>query len=518
MMAEGVVITDVDAGGVATRWDKVQDSKACVTATWIISVIPPVIFTIYVAQFGINVPQADEWTRVPLVTSALEGHLSLSAVWSQWLEYRLPVPNLVFIVDGYVAHFSSRSLMFFDAAIFTIGYYGVLLVYRQYTAGRLNPINVVVLASVWFSLANAQNALWGFVVAWYVIPACFIWMVFSLMMPKSHHWLWFTLAAILAVCASYSMIQGFLLWPIGILCLLWVGPWTRRTAIRVSAWLGIGVVTAGLYFIGFNFKNLGCPGCSDSFSFSHPASALHWLTVLVGNIVPTGFYQDYFQPSFSTGWQELTGILVLVAAVAVVVQSLRERSYSQRPPLPLLLVIFGFLFDLMITYGRVSIGVLSATSNRYEMPNLLIFLGIVAFALAHLPSPKRPPSGQIRQWVIRWMATVVVFGFLVTQVWVSTSFAIESGRLSRIVQTTAGRVVVNLDRIPSGERSCALYALVWQGLLTPQGALAYSTPIINGMALHHLGLFEPGTYARLRAAGPPIIPGNCSPPMSSSAK
>lgn len=519
MMAERQEWTRTEVKDPRSRWDAIQASKAMVVATWVAMAVPPLIYALYVALFGVNVPVADEWLRVPLVTGALEGHLSTSALWAQFFEYRLPVPNLVFIADGFLAHFNSRSLMFFDAAIFTAGYAAVLVLYRRYSTHRLNPFNVLAIGVVWFSLADVQNSLWGFAVPWYLTVVCFVWMIVALMQPTSRQWLWFGVAVVLAIAASYSMIQGFLLWPMGIICLLWVGPWTRQTAIRVGAWLGLGIVTAGIYSIGFDFGNVGCNGyCSDTFVFSHPGSGAHDLLVLMGNIIPTGYLNNTFATSFSTGWQELVGVIVLVVATGVVVASFRERT--ARPPLPLLLVVFGFLFDLMIIDGRSSFGpVFMVQNNRYEMPNILIFLGIVTYAIAHVPTVAPPPKHRRASWVASWAGTIVVITFLVAQVVISTNFAIDSGRLSRNVQTTAGRVVVNLDRIPPEERSCALYALVWQGVFTtPQGAGSYSAPIIKDMEDHHFGLYEPGTYAAMRAAGPPIIPVNCNPSVSAPSK
>lgn len=501
-------------------WDQIQESSASKVVTWIVSAIPPIIFALYVAQFGVNVPLVDEWLRVPLVSSALDGHLSLSAVWQQFFEYRLPLPNLIFIADGYLAHFNSRSLMFFDAVIFTMGYYGMLVGYRRFSGARLNPINVLILGSVWFSLADVQNALWGFAVPWYVTVTSFVLMVLALTGTGNHPRPWFAIAAVLAICASYSMIQGFLLWPMGLICLLWAGPWSRAKAIRSGVWLGMGAITAIVYSIGFDFGNVGCGGyCSDTFAFSHPGPSLHALTVLVGNILPTGFFQDTFHPELSTGWQEVTGIFMLIAAGLVVFLSLRERRLSQRPPLPLLLIVFGFLWDLMIIDGRASLGVIfMVNNNRYEMPNLLILLGIVMFTLAHLPSFHRPTEGSPRTWAMGWVATVIVFSFLFAQVWISTSFAIENGRLSRFVQNASARAVVNLDRIPAAERSCVLYYTVWQGVFTtPEGALSYSAPIFSDMRRLHLGLFEPGSYAQFRAAGPPFIQPNCKRAGSAGA-
>ena len=95
MMAERQEWTRTEVKDPRSRWDAIQASKAMVVATWVAMAVPPLIYALYVALFGVNVPVVDEWLRVPLVTGALEGHLSTSAWdWSRWRrwENRCPAP------------------------------------------------------------------------------------------------------------------------------------------------------------------------------------------------------------------------------------------------------------------------------------------------------------------------------------------------------------------------------------------------------------------------------------------
>ena len=122
------------------------------------------------------------------------------------------------------------------------------------------------------------------------------------------------------------------------------------------------------------------------FVVQHPGATLRFLLVLVGNAFvpnPTKPGQILFSAHF--GDRELYGALILLAAALVVGLSLLERRTKRRPPLPILLIAFGLLYDLTVAVGRAYFEP-GALINRYVMPNLLVLLGIVVYALAHIPS------------------------------------------------------------------------------------------------------------------------------------
>src|ERR1019366_3062285 len=104
--------------------------------------------------------------------------------------------------------------------------------------------------------------------------------------------------------------------------------------------------------------------------------------VLVGNVVPTSVQS--LQARYLLAY-ELLGAAICGVAVFVVVQSIRERR-RQASPLPLVLVAFGLLFDLMIALGHLGEGLLSAGIARFTMPNLILLVGIVVYAWGHVPS------------------------------------------------------------------------------------------------------------------------------------
>ena len=242
------------------------------------ALVVPVFFLAYVARYTVNVPVVDEWLRVPLLDDSLHGHLTLGGLWAQYNETRIFLGNLIFVVFGFIDHFDVRALAFFNAAVFIVTYWLFLLVFRTYLGRRPGPLSVVVIGVVWFSLADYENPLYGFQVPWYLVVFFFVAMIYLLLVPKNQRNLAFFAGILAAVAASTAIFQGFVLWPVGLICLLWSRPWLKRTYVECGIWIAAAAVTAGVYSIGFNFHNQSCgpQGCTAKFALEHPGTTLRF--------------------------------------------------------------------------------------------------------------------------------------------------------------------------------------------------------------------------------------------------
>ena len=149
------------AGAVGRRW-------ALIAAL----AIPPILYLLFVTHYRVNIPLVDDWNVVPLIHVAEHGQLTLHILWAQHNENRMFFPNLIYVEIGVITHDDLRALILLSAVLF-IATYGVFLVLtRHYVTRSLTAIPVLVVGVIWFSLADRQNALWGFQFAWYLILAC----------------------------------------------------------------------------------------------------------------------------------------------------------------------------------------------------------------------------------------------------------------------------------------------------------------------------------------------------------
>lgn len=462
--------------------------------------VPAGLYVLYVWHYAVNVPYADDWNMIPIVVLAAHRHLAMTDLWSQYGDTRLFVPKLFFALFAVVGNYNIKVILMFSAMLFVASYLLLLLLLRSYLAKRLTFVEVFVVGIVWFSLADLQNALWSFQLAWYLATFFFVAALYFLL-ARGRHGSMLALGIVAAVAASYSIVQGFVVWPVGLICVLWSSPWGRRTYGEAFAWLSAAAIAAGIYLRHFDTTNSQCTqarSCTTSFGILHPQLLGRYIILLFGNVIPTSFYTAH--PDLVV--HEFIGAGVAVAAVFVVVQTIRERRAGVGP-LPLVLIMFGILFDLMIALGRFGDGPSGAVNqNRYTMPNLVLLAGIVIYACAHLPSfgTELRPVG--RPGWLRLLGFSTLCVFLLVQFVAVTEFGIKYGRATHQAHETDARVVVNLDVIPAAAQSCdAAFAVIPPE--NPSEAL-YNLEIYGGeIAQERLSLFQPAVLHSYRAKGPP---------------
>jgi hypothetical protein len=470
--------------------------------------LAPILYLLYVNRYAVDVLHGDDWNMVSGgVHQALAGHFSLSQLWGQYGESRIFLVRVVFILFAFVDRLDTRSTIFFNAAVYIAAYAILLALCRAYFGRRLTPIPVLVLGFVWFSLADVQSTLWDFPMINYLLVLCFVVMVFALEVPKSRRKLWFSVGVVAAIMASMSFVSGFIVWPLGAICIVWARPRQRQAAAELAVWIAAACVTIVVYFLGFSWKATCLPalGCTPNAAISHPLSGLNFFVVLTGNVIPGGYFGAPYAPS-SYARYEAAGVALCVVSLYILVQSWRERESSERFPLPLLLIGFGLLMNAEVALGRTGEGLFSAVnSNRYEFPNLVLLAGIVLYAWAHLPSRRTPlavhaPAPVHRNWraPMAWLSIVVLAVFLGIQVVVATQFGLTNGRLERGWLVEGARLAVNLNEVPVHERLCE------------RAAYFIPTPtIIREAAEDHLGEFGPSARRYYLQLGPPALPLNC---------
>ncbi len=487
--------------------------------TCVAGLIGPILYLYFVGHYAVNSFYGDDWSVAPLVHAALRGHLSAGQLWGQYNESRLLVGNSIDVVFGYLDRFDLRSVVFFSAALFAASYALLLGLLHRYLGSRLTPIPVLVVGVVWFSWADVQNSLWAFQLSWYLTVLFLVLMLFSLLVPARHRTLWFVVAVAAAVAGSLSTLQGFILWPLGVIALLWPTgrhqdhdpepPRRSRALPEIVTWMVVFVGTVALYLPGYDVHDNGClRGCTPSVAVHHPATVAKFFLSLIGNVIPGGII--YFSPVRNFDRFEVVGVVLFAVAIFIVIQSWRQRADEEQVPLPLLLIGFSLTFDVTIALGRGGTGPLGAVStNRYVMPNLILLTAIVMYAWKHRPALHSPSRITVHR-----LAFAVLAVFLVVQVKEAIGFGRANGAVVHTAWSTSARFFVNSDRVPTQERACRQ----GQVLFFQAGALPSFTTKLRAAEQDRLGEFEPVPYRYYRKQGPPtVLFGGCTttPPARS---
>ena len=455
----------------------------------------------YVSHYSVNAIYWDDWTVVPLIHAALHGHLTFGALWVQHGENRMLIPNLIMVGVGAVTHDNTTVIVLLSAAVLIASYVVFLALLHSYLLRPVTVVSVLSTGLIWFSLADYFNAVWAFQFAWYLIVFLFVSMLY-LVIREKHKTFVLGVATVAAIAASYSSVQGLLLWPVGLMCLwwpLWRKPETRtrRAYTELALWTLIGAITAAVYFWRYAPKSIGQVGAVDvqppSWALKHPFGLARFLLVDIGNVIPSS--------GTDVVGHEILGVLLCIMAGVVVVKCGRDRRNVQCP-LPVALIAFAILFDLTVSTGRLSLGLAYAFKSRYTMPNLLLLVAIVSFALKRLPPAHTSHSVLSRAW----KTAILLAGsiFIVGQIVASTMFGVSKGATFKQEFVASARLTVNLDHIPRSEWGC--YELFGT---FPNVYLVSDLPPLLGLAKRdQLGPFASGPERTYLAEGapPPIWP------------
>jgi hypothetical protein len=231
-----------------------------------------------------------------------------------------------------------------------------------------------------FSIVQWQSAMWNVQMPRFLILALFALAMYAVC--RSAGWGWFAVAAVATVAAALSLLDGFLLFP-AIALLIWCDGRPERGR-RLAVWAGVGVVTAVVYFVGYDFSNGNSGGAG--YAMRNPIGALKYFLVLLGG---------FSRASRSDLWLAIGCGVLMVGLSAWVVARFWRSDRRLADALPVALVVYVFLFDLSTLLGRGSAGPAQALSSRYTTYNLLIFVAAY-FALVNrgawrVPEERRRP-------------------------------------------------------------------------------------------------------------------------------
>ena len=329
--------------------------------------LPVAFYFGFIVHYGVNVPFQDSWnSSLPLLLDFTRGHLTIADLWQPHNENRMLVPNVILMLLDSATHMNQVVDMCVSAALLVCAL--VLICRLAHRTLGLSLAWLVPLPYVVLSLIQTQNALWAFQLAWSLI--LFLSAVVLEMLERvKQRPIWFVMACLAAVLASFSSLQGLLVWPVGLLYGASIG-WRARHCLL---WLTTGLVTVVVY--AANFGPVYPPPDPGSL-FTQPLLALRFFILLIGS--------PFAVHHFIMG----TLILFLLAATVVFPVS-RERWRRYR--LPIALLATTLFFDGLVTEGRVGYGLSQALASRYTTYNLL---GLAALYLA-AAAAIRPDSSAV---------------------------------------------------------------------------------------------------------------------------
>ena len=368
------------------------------------------------------------------------------------------IPNAITVTLGVATHDNTRTVMIISAVLFIASFLLFLLVLTSYLGRRLTAITVASTGVLWFSLADWQNALWGFQFAWHLVIFLLMAMLCLLRIRHSPHWITtrFVLALGVAVVASYTSAQGEFLWPIGALCLWWTlrghpRDWPRRARVELVVWILVATLTTFGYFVGLTSSGQAEPLTT----LDYPLPVLR-----------IGFRQyrrchSYQRtgsgPASTHRWLPFDSRGFRTRAIVSTSERVQQPSSRKSDCVCRALRPIGGIDPAYLVFG-----ITPSVAPRYTMANLFIPLAILVYALArHDAGASGTAHHSSRQ--IGVAQKLIVGGaacFLAIQVVSATGNGLSQARASQQAMRIGARLVVNRDRFPHAKQGCFDFAIV----------------------------------------------------------
>ena len=342
--------------------------------------VATVASTLYIVFHDyVRLPHGDEWE---MIAHWHEKWRDTDSSWwhlfDQHNEHRIAVPRLIFFSD----------LKWFEGSgIFTLGcLISIQLIHsiflcvlvckslRFKLGASLIAGGLVVL--LMFSVFQIRNLVWGFQLQFVGVFALSTLAFFSLLqhVPTRSHpnsrisELPFALGIMFCIGATFTMANGLLTWPVGLLIAI-QQRWSLR---RLLAFLGIACLIWLAYFYDFEFVS----------GHSNPWEGLE-------NIWPLAQYVAiYIGRPISPFWQEyaigigMVGILITTTSVILFIFDKDNARFDSKASRTLLAVSIFILLTALITgLGRVDFGLEQAASSRYSTPAVIYWISSITILL-----------------------------------------------------------------------------------------------------------------------------------------
>jgi len=331
-------------------------------------VLPAVVCIFFILRYGVNVVYWDQWHVVPLFEKLYSGNLTFADLLAQHNEHRILFPRLVMLSLGSLTHYNTVAEMCFSWFLLCLICFVLFKIYTK-SSGRswANAAMFIPVAWLVFNLRQFGNLLFGFQIAFFMLVLSFLLAVYFLQTSKGLDWR-FAVACLCGLVCTYSIANGFLVWPIGLLQIMLI---SRSKESKVSyiksalIWLVVSAITYISYFWGFYYHP------TDLLSFAHhPFNAAAYALAAVGSFFSINPYTAVIAGAV------ISALYIGIGTIII------KNSKEQAPNLPYLsLMLFTIFSVALLVLGRSGLGLWQALSSRYIT---ITMLGLVGLYLAIL--------------------------------------------------------------------------------------------------------------------------------------
>ncbi len=445
--------------------------------------IPVVGYFWLILHYGVNIPYQDGWSDMTVIHQCYSHPLSCSTMWTQHNEDRLLFPNLVVVALAHTTHFNIRVEELLSGMMLVASTFLLIHAHKRRSPAVpwLYYCPVVILAC---SVVQYGATLWGFQMAWYLVLLALA--VVVVLLDRNE-----LTAPVLAlaigagVVGSFSSLQGLLVWPVGLVLLLFRG----RSRRCLTAWIAAACATTALYLYHLNLK----AGSVFPSSLTHHAvSPILFAIFAIGDVLGVPI-----EPGGSNTGILLLGLIIVVLAVAALGVCGLRPDKAGASPVGAALIWFGLLFSIVVALGRHRLGYWGASSSGYTIYDVWILIGVYMVLLDRKSQVRRreadPPKRSFERLLIvkgpntyRY-AMWLVLAFLALQPIIGVGNGVDGARTIHVAELKSASTAQNINRVSDLE--------VLENLNFYQAA-AYTRMQVRIAEALHLSLFAGTRHSR----------------------
>lgn len=356
----------------------------------------------FVASFGVNVPFQDDWSFVSLMAFWLSGKMNfLGFFFYQHNDHKLFIPYMTMLAAGRLTDFNWVSFQF--CSLIYLGLTNLILFKWAAPWLRREALPLLALLPVSLALCSLRqwwNLLFGLQISIFSVNFFFVATVLLLQRARKVD-ASFLFAALAAILCSYCNGNGILSWTVGALQLflfLTVEPKQERKCARqkLLTWLSVSAIFLSFYLATYRLK--------DAYRFH-----IRYLTENLDGVIKFALGSFGTPYAYEINSAVFFGALFLVCALLSLWSWTRELrtpqqqqdDYAKFKITAWMLVLYGVVFNLLIIYGRIGLGVdksitatefgglLNAICSRYASFGCISLIGLYLIAVTARPMSHR---------------------------------------------------------------------------------------------------------------------------------
>ncbi|HKZ42714.1 MAG TPA: hypothetical protein VJ044_17255, partial [Candidatus Hodarchaeales archaeon] len=325
--------------------------------------IPAFLCIYFVHLFGVNIPFQDEWQFYPILRKFISGGNWAGDLLSQHNEHRPVFPRMLLLAVAGLTSWNVIYEMYADWILIGISTFVIWIFLRKTFIKE--TVLIIPIAWVMYSVSQYETLLFGWALQITLMVTSVLLSIYFLYRANilsSRSLFFLALAVVFGYVATFSFINGLIVWIVGTAS-FFGSNWKKRK-FALFAWMSFGILAFAIYFNGF-VK----PDYHPSYLIflEDPVSFANFVLAFLGSGLRSGEVLS----------SEIVGAVTLISFIAAVIIVFRNKKTEAALPW-IQIGAFAILSAMLVGVGRLGFGISQALVSHYiSISSLMIVATLV---------------------------------------------------------------------------------------------------------------------------------------------